>query len=180
MSFIKKTLTKLKPGSNNSSANTSTDTIPSKEEGLDGFANGTANEKPASGNGNGKLFGSIAGLTNGNPSSSGTSTPDSRRRSKEVILEEKHRRSMDKERIKAEQMRKSKLARIASENFMREGPPDLTKLYRPYSMNMSKNWNHEHRQLFKELDFESQWPPPPHTSQAILINCRNGRPSHYL
>lgn len=63
---------------------------------------------------------------------------------------------MDKERLKAEEKKRLTLARIESENFMKHGPPDLTKLYRPYSMNMSKNWNHENRILFKEIDFESK------------------------
>lgn len=81
---------------------------------------------------------------------------DSRRKSQELLQQEKVRRSMDKERVKAEAKKRATLARIESENFMKEGPPDLTKLYRPYSMNMSKNWNHEHRMLFKEIDFASK------------------------
>jgi aspartyl-tRNA synthetase len=63
---------------------------------------------------------------------------------------------MDKERIKLEQKRRQQLARIESENFLKEGPEDITKLYRPFSMNMSKYRNHEKRTLFKELDFASQ------------------------
>lgn len=63
---------------------------------------------------------------------------------------------MDKERLKVEQKKRQQLARIASENFMREGPEEVTSLYRPFSMNMSKRWNHENRQLFKELDFEKK------------------------
>jgi hypothetical protein len=146
MSFLKKPFDKLK-GLNRSSSvkesgsdKGSVSGAPSKEqgveEGLNGATNGAGKEK-----------------------SNGSSTPDlnNRRRSQEVIREEKLRRSMDKERVKAEAKKRQTLARIESENFMREGPPDLTKLYRPYSMNMSKNWNHEHRILFKEIDFSSKF-----------------------
>jgi hypothetical protein len=45
---------------------------------------------------------------------------------------------------------------IEDERFLQVGPPDLTKLYRPYRMNMSKRWTREHRVLFKELDFASK------------------------
>lgn len=92
----------------------------------------------------------------GTRDASGASSPDPRRRSRDLIQEERQRRSMDKERLKVEQKKRHQLARLASDNFMKEGPEEITNLYRPFSMNMSKRWNHEHRQLFKELDFESQ------------------------
>jgi ergosteryl-3beta-O-L-aspartate synthase len=88
--------------------------------------------------------------------SNGTTSPDPHRRTRDLIQEERQRRSMDKERLKAEQKKRQQLARLASDNFMKEGPQDVTALYRPFSMNMSKRWNHENRQLFKDLDFASQ------------------------
>jgi hypothetical protein len=62
---------------------------------------------------------------------------------------------MDKERGKIEEKKRQQLARIESARFMEEGPPELTKLYRPFSMNMSKRWDHDPRLLFKDLNFES-------------------------
>jgi hypothetical protein len=135
MSFLKKPFKKLKgfSGSEKDSVSSST---PSKEEGpSNGATNGSAKEKRHS-----------------------TMPPeiDSRRQSQEILQQERVRRSMDKERTKAEAKKRATLARIESETFLKEGPPNLTKLYRPYSMNMSKNWNHEHRSLFKEIDFASK------------------------
>lgn len=99
----------------------------------------------------------------------GAETPDSRRVSKELLREQKVRRSMDKERLKIEAMKRAQLSRIESETFMRTGPPDLTKLYRPYSMNMSKNWNHENRVQFKDIDFASMCHPLC-TSQGLNLH----------
>ncbi|EKD18052.1 uncharacterized protein L3040_004048 [Drepanopeziza brunnea f. sp. 'multigermtubi'] len=93
----------------------------------------------------------IKGHANGNP---GASEVDSRRQSREVINANKERRSMDKQRAKAETRKRETMARIEDEKFLQEGPPDMTKLYRPYSMNMSKRWNHEDRLLFKDMDCE--------------------------
>jgi len=88
----------------------------------------------------------------------GVDTPDEKRQSREVLREEKNRRSIDKERNKVEAMKRAQLARIESENFLRTGPADMTKLYKPFSMNQSKNWNHEPRILFKDIDFASKSP----------------------
>jgi len=94
-----------------------------------------------------------------NGHTNGTSSPNPNRRvSKEVLREEKERRSLDKERVKVEAMKRAQLARIESANFLQTGPEDLTKLYKPYSMNMSKERNGEHRVLFKEIDFASKLP----------------------
>jgi len=93
---------------------------------------------------------------NGTPN--GVDTPDEKRQSREVLREEKNRRSIDKERNKVEAMKRAQLARIESENFLRTGPVDMTKLYKPFSMNQSKNWNHEPRILFKDIDFASKSP----------------------
>ncbi|KAG0649017.1 Aspartyl-tRNA synthetase [Hyphodiscus hymeniophilus] len=90
----------------------------------------------------------------GSATPNGTSTPpDDKRKSREVLRDEKVRRSMDKERTKIEARKRQSMRRIESEAYMRDAPPELTKLYKPYSMNMSKRWNHENRILFKELDF---------------------------
>ncbi|CAG8975371.1 hypothetical protein HYALB_00009512 [Hymenoscyphus albidus] len=77
-----------------------------------------------------------------------------KRQSSEIIRAERERKSLDKLRTKAENKKRQSLAKIEDENFLKNGPPQLTKLYRPYSMNMSKRWNHENRVLFKDLDFE--------------------------
>jgi len=96
---------------------------------------------------------------NHNGHTNGASSPNPNKRvSKEVIREEKERRSLDKERVKIEAMKRAQLARIESANFLKTGPEDLTKLYKPYSMNMSKERNWEHRLLFKEIDFASRCP----------------------
>ena len=145
MSFLKKPLRKLteslksdKPGD-----------LQDKEEGSN---TPTKNGSPTTSN-----------LSNGkHTDSNGTTSPsDDKRKSREVLREEKIRRSMDKERSKAEARKRQTMRRIESEAFMRDAPPELTKLYKPFSMNMSKRWNHENRVLFKELDFESTYPTPP-------------------
>jgi len=141
MSFLKKPFRKLK-GMNETNypvknTNTDSDSTPSKTEGV----NGSSNTTPE------------------NCKASGTSTPrlngDSKMQSRQIIAAERASTSMDKGGVKAENEKKESRARI-EERFLQEGPPDLTKLYRPCSMNMSKRWNHEHRVLFKELDFESK------------------------
>lgn len=137
MSFLRKPFKKLKDLNINASG----------DESSGGSAPGTPKRS------NSKLK-----FAEGTNDASGTTTPteqDPRRRSRDLIQEERQRRSMDKERLKVEQKRRQQLARIASENFMRDGPEEITSLYRPFSMNMSKRWNHENRQLFKEFDFES-------------------------
>jgi hypothetical protein len=135
MSFLKRPFRKLKE-INKNTPTTSTDSVPSKTEGL---TNGSStNTTPSN------------GTTNGN------TPPDSRRQSKEVINQERKRRSLDKERQKFETKKRETLARIEDEKYLLDAPPELTKLYRPYSMNMSKRWNHENRILFKEIDFASK------------------------
>lgn len=39
--------------------------------------------------------------------------------------------------------------------FLEDGPEELTKLYKPLSMNMSKNRKYDERFDFKDLDIES-------------------------
>ena len=76
---------------------------------------------------------------------------------------------MDKERSKVEAKKRQSMRRIESEAFMRDAPPELTKLYKPFSMNMSKRWNHENRVLFKDLDFASKSPTPTPTMAYISM-----------
>jgi len=61
---------------------------------------------------------------------------------------------MDKERKKVEEKKRLQLAKIESANFLEHGPEELTRLYRPFSMNQSKRRTGENRVLFKELNFE--------------------------
>jgi aspartyl-tRNA synthetase len=54
--------------------------------------------------------------------------------------------------------------------------PYLAKLYRPYSMNMSRRWIHEERILFKDIDFTSKY-----LLMALLLEAnvhRDGRQYH--
>jgi ergosteryl-3beta-O-L-aspartate synthase len=139
MSFLRKPFRKLKDFNPNSSGNGSSD------------SKGDAGTAGSPRHSLSKLrFGESAEHANG------TTSPDPHRRTRDLIQEERQRRSIDKERLKAEQKKRQQLARIESDNFMKEGPQDVTNLYRPFSMNMSKRWNHENRQLFKDLDFASQ------------------------
>ena len=162
MSFLKKTLKKFNPKDKDSVKTSPTESpISSPPSGGDGSGiarNGSVKDSP-----NGSVLPSV----------------DERRKSQEVTHQEKLRRSMDKEHKKAEAKKRFTLARIESENFMREGPPDLTKLYRPYSMNMSKNRNHERRILFKEIDFQSK-PASSWHMDHYLICYRIRRNSHYF
>lgn len=93
------------------------------------------------------------GDTNG---TSGTNTPDERRRSQEIIHQEKVRRSMDREKRKMEEKRRLQLQKIESAQFLENGPEEMTKLYKPLSMNQSKRRTHENRILFRQLNFEGQ------------------------
>ena len=146
MSFLKKPFRRLTGSLNKGEGNIND--VQGKAEGLDTpVKNGSTTTSSLT---NGKR-----GIGNGTPN--GTTTPtDDKRKSREVLREERVRKSMDKERSKAEARKRQSMRRIESEAFMRDAPPELTKLYKPYSMNMSKRWNHENRVLFKELDFESK------------------------
>ncbi|KAG9245512.1 aspartyl-tRNA synthetase-like protein [Calycina marina] len=141
MSFLKKPfkkLEKIKDRHNHNSASDGPSTI--KEDGASGTASpqsGIASSSPQSG---------IASA-NGQDSSIPT------RQSQDMMRDEKKRRSIDKERVKVESMKRNQLARIESANFLRTGPEDLTKLYKPYSMNMSRTREYDHRILFKDIDF---------------------------
>jgi len=142
MSFLTKRFKKLKIlGDNGSSDNQSDDSVPSKVEGINSNAGSGADTPP----------------TNG---TNGTSSPrlngDSKRQSREVIEAERVKKSLDKERLKNEKKKRQSMAKIEDERFLKEGPPQLTKLYRPYSMNQSKRWTHEDRLLFKNIDWESK------------------------
>jgi len=151
MSFLKKPFKKLKEISNNNPSNdNSIGSVPSKYEGI----NESGTDTPP----NGKTNGTSTPLSNG----------ESKRQSREVIEAERTKRSKDRERAKAETKKLETMARIEDERFLQEGPPMLTKLYRPYSMNQSKRWTHEDRLLFKNIDFES-WLPLPEQLGFLLI-----------
>jgi len=145
MSFIKKRFSKLYQAAHHASGDSSGYSTPNKEEGPNGsLSNGTSTSSSTN-----ESQKKDHGVTYG------TDTPHSRRRSREVIAAERKRRSMNKERAKAETRKRELMARIEDEKFIQEGPHDLTKLYKPFSMNMSKRWNHENRLLFKDLDLQS-------------------------
>ncbi|KAB8296690.1 hypothetical protein EYC80_002112 [Monilinia laxa] len=144
MSALKKRLSKLIPdrinknSNGNSSSSENVPTVPSKEEGI---------ESPSTPNG---------ASTSATPRNDGAQTPErsnSRRVSREVIEQNRVRKSVDKERVKAENKKKQSLARIEDEKFLKEGPEALTQLYRPYSMIQSKHWRHEERALFKNINW---------------------------
>ncbi|KAH6680662.1 aspartyl-tRNA synthetase-like protein [Halenospora varia] len=142
MSFLKKPFRKIKDIGSNTPSNASSDTEGSKPEGVSVNTSVTSNSVR-----DGSANGSRTGFAlNGNSTS--------KRQSAEIIAADRQRRSIDKARMKAENKKRQSMARIEDEKFLEEGPPDLTKLYRPYSMNMSKRWNKEHRVLFKEMDFQ--------------------------
>ncbi|KAK2627375.1 hypothetical protein QTJ16_003341 [Diplocarpon rosae] len=151
MSFLKKPLRKLRDVSNNIASGS----LPGKSTSDSTSASPFASS-PASASGNSTpTNGHANGHANDNGNGNGhAANPDSRRQSREVIKEQKQRRSVDKQRAKAESRKRESMARIEDEKFLQEGPANMTRLYRPYSMNMSKRWNHENRLLFKDLDFE--------------------------
>jgi aspartyl-tRNA synthetase len=142
MSFLKKPFKKLgeKLGSSNDKNASDSDSVPSKTEGVSSGSSANGANTP---------------LNNGN--GNGNTATESKRQSREIIAADKKRRSMDKARTKAENKKRESMARIEDEQFLREGPPALTKLYKPFSMNMSKRWDQEKRILFKELDFKSKF-----------------------
>jgi hypothetical protein len=140
MSFLKKPFRKIKDLGKDKEDDDSTAT---KTDGASGSSTPLSATENGAGNGRGNVI----------PPLNGNST--SQRQSQDYVRADKQRRSLDKARIKAENKKRESMARIDDEKFLEEGPPELTKLYRPYSMNMSKRWNHENRVLFKDMDFES-------------------------
>lgn len=140
MSFLRKPLRRLTSGF--SSSDTSNDSVHHKNISPSTTSLGDS--------------GNVSGAVNQVPNS-GTSTPNTKRQSQEIILSQRQKRSLDKSRAKAENKKRESMAKIEDDKFLQEGPSDLTKLYRPYSMNMSKRWNHENRIKLNELDFPSRW-----------------------
>lgn len=138
MSFFKKHMKKLKDG--RSSPGSSEDV-----SGTESPSNGTIPRSNTTGSGNRKSV-NFDGI-------SGSTTPDERRRSQEVVQADRVRKSIDKERRKVDEKKRLELARIESAVFMEEGPEEMTKLYRPFSMNQSKRRTHENRILLKQLNF---------------------------
>ncbi|KAL3423405.1 aspartyl-tRNA synthetase [Phlyctema vagabunda] len=140
MSFIKKNLRKIRDlgGSPSSSSTSLGDEKATTKDAAD-----SPIIQPVNGSG------TIAPDTNG----AATPNSESRRRSRDIIEMERKRRSVDKERSKAESKQREHLRRIESERFMQEGPEELTRLYKPLSMNQSKKWGHENRVQFREINF---------------------------
>ena len=155
MSFLKKPFRKLKELGNNSANSTAPPTteltkngvVPSKTEGISSTTGSGTDTPPNGEKTNGEKTNGATGKLNG----------DSKRQSREAIQAERARRSMDKERVKTETKKRETMARIEDERFLKEGPPMLTKLYRPYSMNQSKRWTHEDRLLFKNINWEGKY-----------------------
>lgn len=144
MSFLKKPFRKLKEKVRDSSTERGSNGAPETASSVSSV-NGTGNGTPVNGHTNGEA------IVTGN-------TPDgSRRQSREIITQERQRRSIDKQRTKAETRKRESMARIEDEKFLEEGPEDMTKLYRPFSMNQSKRRPNENRALFKDLDFASMF-----------------------
>ena len=145
MSFLKQGLKKIKghiphPGHDSSESdvgNLGTST-PSKLEGVDASAR------------------SLTGLLKNNGKGSGKSSPkrsSSARQSRDFVAAEKTRKSVDKHESKLEHRKHDNLAQLEDERFLREGPENLTKLYKPFSMNQSKTMTGAERQNFRDLDF---------------------------
>lgn len=135
MSFLKKPFRKIKTGLSGHSedaAPSPVNSAPSKEEGINGSFT------PPQHDGN----------------STPTATATSKRQSRELSRD--GRKSMDGQRSTKEHKKEQSLARIEDEKFLQEGPADLTRLYKPYSMIQSKHWRHEQRTLFKEIDFAGE------------------------
>ena len=146
MSFLKKPFRKL-TGSSKS------DDLNALQDKAEGVNTPTKNDSTTTS--------SLINDKNGNATPNGSTTPtEDKRKSREILRQEKDRRSMDKERSKVEAKKRQSMRRIESEAFMRDAPPELTKLYKPFSMNMSKRWNHENRVLFKDMDFASKLSAP--------------------
>jgi aspartyl-tRNA synthetase len=151
MSFVKKPFKKLRDLNHSSdSNNTSTDSVPSKTEGIHSDATTGSSSNST------LPYGNVPSGNVANRHATNSNSPNSRRRSQEIINEEKKRPSRDKECQKAETKKRDTMTRVEDEKFVHECPPELSKLYRPYSMNMSKKRTHENRILFKDIDFESK------------------------
>jgi hypothetical protein len=136
MSFLKKPFKKLTAFNHSSNSNNaSPDSIPSKTEGIQSAATIGSSSYCTPPNRNTANRDAI----NGN-------FPHPRRENGEIMDEERKRPSKDKERQKAETPKQEALARAEDESFTREGPPELT----------SKQWSHENRILFKDIDFDSK------------------------
>jgi hypothetical protein len=67
---------------------------------------------------------------------------------------------MDKERAKVEEKKRYELARIESKAFLENGPEEMTKLYRPFSMNQSKQRTHENRLRFPDINWAGKTMSP--------------------
>lgn len=71
-----------------------------------------------------------------------------------TIDAEKHKRDEETKRRKHEAKMEQDEFRKQDEKFLEEGPEELTRLYKPLSLNMSKKRNYELRFKLKDLDIE--------------------------
>jgi aspartyl-tRNA synthetase len=88
------------------------------------------------------------------------------------ISDEAKRRKSTKANGKTQSWKQLSNARKRDEEFLRHGPPELTKLYKPLSMNMSKHHKgdcieFDGRYNFEELDFDGECDRP---RQEIIAN----------
>lgn len=93
-------------------------------------------------------------------SANGSHTPDSainnpKYRPHDEIVAERLRRSVDKSRRRSNSRNRQSMTKRRDQVFLEDGPEELTKLYKPLSMNMSKNRKYDERFDFKDLDIES-------------------------
>lgn len=90
------------------------------------------------------------------PASSNASADNVHRKDPKEIEVERKRKSEDKQRRKSENAERQQEFRRKDERFLQEGPEELTALYKPLSLNMSKKWTHEDRFDFKNLGPEME------------------------
>jgi hypothetical protein len=89
--------------------------------------------------------------------SNGSASPPTnpKYRPHDEIVTERIRRSEDKLKRRSNSVKS--MSKRRDEIFLEEGPEELTKLYKPLSMNMSRRRNYAERFSFKDLDIESKY-----------------------
>jgi hypothetical protein len=123
-----------------SSSSTSTESVPSKIEGIHGAAtnSSSSNSNPPSRNATaGKVANAVSAST----------LHDSKYRCREI---------MDEECRKAETREGDTRTQTEGRKYIQDDSQEVTMLHKPYSTNMSKTWTHEKRVLLMDIDFESK------------------------
>jgi hypothetical protein len=85
-------------------------------------------------------------LENGNNHSTGTQ----HRKSQEA----KQQKDEERQKIKTDTKHREEMVKKNEVDFLHDGPEELTSLYKPISMNMSKSWPREARFMLRDLDTE--------------------------